>query len=379
MTRFVVSATNLLKTLQTVSGAIGTNATLPILEDFLLETSGDLLTISASDLDTSIVRSIEIQGSPGNNSVAIPSRILLDTLKTLPEQPITFAIDADLNQIELIWQNGYSKIATEPACDFPRIPEVTNEKNGFSIQSSILHNAINRTLFAVGNDDLRPAMNGVLTAINSEGIVFVATDAQKLVKFTHNEVTSAEHVQFILPKKALNLLKTALPVNEDIAVAIKYDATNAHFLFNDTHIVCRLIDARYPDYEMVIPRNNDKKLVVNRKDLQNALRRLSLFSSKSTYQVVFKISADILNLTAQDLDFSNEAHENIPCQFDGTEDISIAFNARFLLDMLNNIETEEVLFDFYSPIRAILMLPTANQPNEDLLMLVMPIIISYSS
>ncbi|MBK6888800.1 MAG: DNA polymerase III subunit beta [Sphingobacteriales bacterium] len=379
MTRFVVSATNLLKTLQTVSGAIGTNATLPILEDFLLETSGDLLTISASDLDTSIVRSIEIQGSPGNNSVAIPSRILLDTLKTLPEQPITFAIDADLNQIELIWQNGYSKIATEPARDFPRIPEVTNEKNGFSIQSSILHNAINRTLFAVGNDDLRPAMNGVLTAINSEGIVFVATDAQKLVKFTHNEVTSAEHVQFILPKKALNLLKTALPVNEDIAVAIKYDATNAHFLFNDTHIVCRLIDARYPDYEMVIPRNNDKKLVVNRKDLQNALRRLSLFSSKSTYQVVFKISADILNLTAQDLDFSNEAHENIPCQFDGTEDISIAFNARFLLDMLNNIETEEVLFDFYSPIRAILMLPTANQPNEDLLMLVMPIIISYSS
>ncbi|HWB63337.1 MAG TPA: DNA polymerase III subunit beta [Chitinophagales bacterium] len=370
--KFIVSTTTLLKGLQTISGVINSNSVLPILEDFLFEIKGGKLTAFATDLETSMSTEVKVEAKD-SGKIAIPAKILLDTLKTLPEQPLTFKVDEKTFGVEITSETGRYKLSGENPDDFPKIPqpEAVTEVN---IPSSALGNAIAKTLFAVSNDDLRPAMTGVLFQVSSEGVTFVSTDAHKLVKLNRTDVKAAKSAQFIVPKKALGLLKGALPVGE-AGVNVSYNKSNAFFAFENTNLICRLIDATYPDYNAVIPQNNPNRLGINRLEFQNALRRISIYSNKTTYQVILSIAGSELKISAQDLDFSNEANERLTCSYEGG-DMDIAFNARFLIEMLGVLDSNDIEIELSTPTRAGILRPTEKKDNEDLLMLVMPVMIN---
>jgi len=372
--RFIVSTSTLLKHLQTVNGASSSSTVLPILENFLFEIKDGNLTISATDLQTSMTTSLAIE-SKEEGKVAVPSRILLDTLKTLPDQPISFNIDDNNFSIEISAGDGKYKLSGENGDDFPKIPVVENASS-VNLPASVLTEAITKTIFAVSNDELRPAMTGVFCQLSPQHITFVATDAHKLVRYRRMDSKADKASSFILPKKALTLLKAALP-STDVNVSVDYNATSAFFKFENINLVCRLIDERYPDYEAVIPTNNPNKLVIDRALFLNTLRRVVIFANKTTHQVRLKISGSDLNISSEDLDFANEAHERLSCQYEG-EDLEIGFNARFLIEMLGNLSGEEVTLELSTPNRAGLLIPQTNDENEDVLMLVMPVMLNNS-
>ncbi|MFK7948251.1 MAG: DNA polymerase III subunit beta [Saprospiraceae bacterium] len=368
--KFSVSSADLLKQLQIASGAIGSNPVLPILEDFLFTIDGNTLKIAATDLETSISTEMEIQAS-GSGEVAIPAKILLDTLKALPEQPITFSVDEDNFAISIKSAYGKYKLAGEDGADFPTIPQ-PDEVSSVELPSSSLMNAIGKTLFATSNDDLRPAMTGVYFSVGNAELTCVATDAHKLVKYTYLELESSITENFIVPKKALNLLKNSLHANDE--VNLSFNRANAFFSFGSVNLVCRLIDARYPDYNAVIPTENPNVLTINRKDFQASLKRIAIYANKTTNQVVLNISAGSLTVSAQDLDFSNEATEQLPCSYEG-EPLSIGFNAKFLAEMLNILDTDDVKLEMSNSNRAGILLPSDQPDGEDIMMLVMPVML----
>ncbi|TYR37316.1 DNA polymerase III subunit beta [Sphingobacterium phlebotomi] len=370
--RFIVSTSILLKQLQSISGASSSSTVLPILENFLFEIKDNLLTISATDLQTSMVTSLQIEAKE-EGRVAMPSKILIETLKTLPDQPVAFSVDTNTLAIEISAGDGKYKLSGENADDFPKIPVVDNVST-VALNASILSEAITKTLFAVSNDELRPAMSGVLVQLGEQNITFVSTDAHKLVRYRRTDVSSEKPTAFILPKKALTLLKSSLP-SDDTIVSIEYNNTNAFFQFGNIHLICRLIDERYPDYEAVIPQVNPNKLTVDRLLFLNTLRRVVIFANKTTHQVRLKISGSELHISAEDLDFSNEAHERLNCQFEG-EDMEIGFNAKFLVEMLSNLNSSEVVIEMSTPNRAGLLIPAIKEDNEDILMLVMPVMLN---
>jgi DNA polymerase-3 subunit beta len=370
--KFIVSTTSLLRNLQMVNGVISSSTVLPILEDFLFEINKNSLTISGTDLETSISTTLEIE-SKASGKVAIPAKILVDYLKTLAEQPLTISINEDNFSVDITTDRGKYKLNGENGNDFPRIP-TPESVSELSLSTGILQKAINKTLFAVSNDELRPQMTGVYFQLNKDGITFVATDAHKLVRYKRSDVAVTEPASFIVPKKALNLLKGILP-GEETQVQISYNSSNAFFSFNNIHLICRLIDARYPDYNAVIPTDNPNKLMVTRADLMNTLRRVMIFSNKTTHQVILKLAGNALNVSAQDLDFSNEAKEDLDCQYNG-EDLEIGFNARFLQEMLQAMDNDEVKMELSTANRAGILLPTESEEGEDLLMLVMPVMLS---
>lgn len=369
---FIVSTTSLLKSVQMLSGVVSSTVVLPILEDFLFEIKNGVLTIYATDLETSMSTELKVE-TKDSGKIAIPARILLETLKTFAEQPLTFKIDKKTFGIEITSDTGKYKLAGENPEDFPKVP-TTENVNELNISATNLQHAIAKTLFAVSTDDLRPAMTGVLLQADEVGANFVATDAHKLVKLTRSDVKLSSPSQLILPRKALGLLKSCLPSNE-ANVLLSFNKSNAFFAFENTKLICRLIDASYPDYNAVIPSNNPNKLVLNRLEFQNALRRVSIFSNKTTYQVVLSINGSELKISAQDLDFSNEASEKIYCTYEGN-DMDIAFNARFLIEMLGVLQSNEVELELSTPARAGILRPTEKTDNEDLLMLVMPVMIN---
>jgi DNA polymerase-3 subunit beta len=370
--KLIVSSSTLLKNLQKIAGVISTNTVLPILEDFLFEINDGKLTVSATDLETSISATLEVNATD-NFKIAIPAKILLSTLKELAEQPITISFDELSYGVELTTDNGKYKLTGENGDDFPKIPLAENVKE-VELPAQLLHRGISKTLFATSNDELRPAMNGVFVQLNEEGITFAATDAHKLVKLTRKDVTSAEPSSFILPKKALNQLKGILP-NNDTKVQLSYNKDNAFFVFDNIYLVCRLIDQRYPDYNNVIPKENPNLLVISRDELLGTLRRTIIFSNKTTNQVVLRLEGNTLTVYAQDLDFSNEASEQLVCEYNG-EDMEIGFNSRFLIEMLATIDSAEVKLEMSTPTRAGILKPMEHDPQEDLLMLVMPVMIN---
>ncbi|RZK49359.1 MAG: DNA polymerase III subunit beta [Pedobacter sp.] len=372
--RFIVSTSTLLKHLQTVNGASSSSTVLPILENFLFEIKEGQLIISATDLQTSMTTSLPVE-SKEEGKVAVPSKILLDTLKTLPDQPISFLIDDSTFAIEINAGDGKYKLSGENGDDFPKIPQV-DQASSVNLPASVLSEAITKTIFAVSNDELRPAMTGVYCQLSPQHITFVATDAHKLVRYRRMDSQADKASSFILPKKALTLLKAALP-NSDANVVVDYNATSAFFKFDNINLVCRLIDERYPDYEAVIPTNNPNKLAIDRALFLNTLRRVVIFANKTTHQVRLKISGSELNISSEDLDFANEAHERLSCQYTG-EDLEIGFNAKFLIEMLNNLTGEEVTLELSTPNRAGLLIPQTNDENEDVLMLVMPVMLNNS-
>lgn len=370
--RFIVSTSVLLKQLQAISGASSSSTVLPILENFLFEIKDNTLTISATDLQTSMVTSLSIEAKE-EGRVAMPSKILIDTLKTLPDQPVAFSVDTQTLAIEISAGDGKYKLSGENADDFPKIPVIENVST-VNLASSILSEAINKTIFAVSNDELRPAMSGVFVQLSDQNITFVATDAHRLVRYRRTDVGTDKATSIILPKKALTLLKSSLP-SDDTNVSVEYNTTNAFFQFGSINLICRLVDERYPDYEAVIPQVNPNKLTVDRLLFLNTLRRVVIFANKTTHQVRLKISGSELHISAEDLDFANEAHERLSCQFEG-EDLEIGFNAKFLVEMLNNLNSEEVVLEMSTPNRAGLLLPALKEDNEEILMLVMPVMLN---
>lgn len=369
---FITSSTVLLRHLQSISGVLSTSNTLPILDNFLFEISDNQLTISASDLETTMRTSMEVE-SNGEGKIAIPAKLLLDVLKNLPDQPCNFTIDFSKFGIEISYDNGKSKMVGFNGDEFPRIPEIQNSSS-VRVSGEIISSAINKTLFATGNDDLRPVMSGVFCQFSPQDIIFVATDAHKLVRYRRTDSSAENTSSFILPKKPLNLLRSN--VSSDIEVLIEYNESNAIFTFGDIVLVCRLIDGKYPNYEAVIPKENPNVLVIDRTQFLGSIKRVSIFANKTTHQIKLKLAGSELALSAEDLDFSNEANERLTCNYAG-EDMEIAFNSRFLLEMLNNIDTKEVKLEMSIPSRAGLLMPAESaNADEDILMLVMPVMLN---
>jgi DNA polymerase-3 subunit beta len=369
--KFIVSSSALLKQLQHISGVISANTVLPILEDFLFEIYKSKLTVVATDLETVMKIHLEIEARDSGR-ICIPAKILIDSLKNLPDQPLTFTIDKNFG-VEITSDNGKYKVMGENPDNFPKEP-AAKDTNMFTMSSSALVTAINKTLFAVSNDDLRPAMTGVFFELDPKGITFVATDAHRLVRYRKTDVSCPQKDTFIVPKKPLNLLKSALPDNED-ELKVSYNSNHLFIDHGTTELVCRLIDARFPDYKVVIPAENPYKMTVSRSDFQNALRRVSVFSNKSTNQVALSITGAELQLAAQDIDFSFEGNERMNCRYEG-EDIQIAFNAKFLIELLNATDSSEVVMELSTPTKAGILTPVEKEENEELLMLAMPLMLN---
>jgi DNA polymerase III subunit beta len=370
--KFIVSSSALLKQLSAINGVVTTNPVVPILENFLFEIKEGKLTITASDLQTSMVTSMDVEAKEDGN-IAIPAKILMETLKNLPEQGVAFSIDHDTYSIEISSDNGRYKLSGENATDFPKIPTVSN---GTTVEMSteVLSSAISNTIFATSSDELRPAMTGVYINLSDTNTTFVATDGHRLVRYRRVDVASGNETSIIIPRKALNLLKSTLP-SENVPVTVEFNNSNAYFFFNNIKMVCRLIDERFPDYENVIPLDNNNHMTIDRTDFLGSLKRISIYANKTTYQVRLKLTGSELQISAEDLDFSNEANERLSCDHDG-EDIEIGFNAKFLVEMLSNLSSKEITLQFSAPNRAGLIVPAEKMDNEDILMLVMPVMLN---
>jgi DNA polymerase-3 subunit beta len=369
--KFIASSSTLLKQLQHIAGVINANTVLPILEDFLFEIEKNKLTVVATDLETVMRVQLDIEAKDSGR-VCIPARILIDSLKNLPDQPLTFNIDKNFG-IEITSDNGKYKVMGENPDNFPKEP-AADDTTSFTMTAISLVTAINKTLFATSNDDLRPAMTGVYFELDKKSIQFVATDAHRLVRYKRKDVKCPKNDTFIVPRKPLNLLKAAIPANED-ELTLSYNSNHFFVKHGTTQMSCRLIDARFPDYKVVIPTDNPYRLTVNKGDFQSALRRVSVFSNKSTNQVALSISGSELQLAAQDVDFSFEGNERMKCQYNG-EDLMIAFNAKFLIEMLSASDSDEVNLELSTPTKAGLIKPSDQDENEELLMLVMPLMLN---
>jgi len=370
--KFIVSSSLLLRHLQSIGGALNNNSPLPILDNFLFEIDKGQLRISASDLETTMTTSMEVT-SKEQGLTAMPARILLETLKTFAEQPLTFTINDKSFLVEISSENGKFKLAGQDGNEFPKIP-VVDQANSMEIPSEVLLEAINKTIFATGTDELRPVMSGVFFQLNKDNTTFVATDAHRLVRYRRTDVRSSKSASFIVPRKPLQLLKSAL-TGQKSKVKIEYNDANAFFSFDNFNLICRLIDGRYPNYEAVIPLDNPNKLTISRDSFLNSIKRVSIFSNKTTHQVRLKIAGSELLISAEDIDFNNEASERLACDYNGT-DMEIAFNARFLADMLGNLGTENVNLELSLPNRAGILTPGEVSTDENVLMLVMPVMLN---
>ncbi|MCF1192723.1 DNA polymerase III subunit beta [Mangrovimonas sp. AS39] len=370
--KFIVSSTYLLKQLQVLGGVINNSNTLPILDNFLFELNETELTISASDLETTMSAKLEVE-SDSSGSIAVGARMLLDTLKTFPEQPLTFVVE-DNNTVEISSNHGKYTLAYADGNEFPNAVTLEDSQSTL-VSADILATAISKTIFAAGNDDLRPVMSGVFFQFSTEGLTFVATDAHKLVKYSREDVQAGQTTEFIMPKKPLNLLKGILATSDE-NVNIEYNDSNAKFSFDNVELVCRLIDGKYPNYEAVIPKENPNKLVIDRTQFLNSVRRVSIFSNKTTHQIRLKIAGAELNISAEDIDYSNKAEERLTCDYQG-DDMQIGFNSRFLTEMLNNLSSDDVQLEMSLPNRAGILTPVDGlDEGEYVTMLVMPVMLN---
>ena len=371
--KFIVSSSALLRQLQAVQGVIQTNNVLPILDHYLFDVEGRQLTICTTDLNTTMRTRLAVEGN-GQAKVAVPGKILLETLKTLPDQPISLALDPKTFAVELHTDKGKFKLSGENGEEFPTLPEMTGNQQ-FELPSDALLTGISNTLFAVGTDELRLAMTGVKMECAGDTLSFVATDAHKLVLHKQGGIEVPASAGFIVPRKALNLLKATLP-GDASPVKVSYNNTHVVFAFGDLELTCRLIDQKYPDYQAVIPKDGGSRLLLRRTEFLSSLRRISIYSSKSTYQVRLSIKGNELQLSAEDPDFSNQALETLACEYNGP-DMEIGFNSRFLMEMLNNLDTAEVKLEMSESNRAGLLMPAVkDNENEDILMLVMPVMLN---
>lgn len=355
-----------------LGGVINASNTLPILDNFLFELNKKTLSVSASDLETTMSTNIEVD-SKDSGTIAVPAKLLLETLKTFPEQPLTFVV-ADNNTVEISSNHGKYALAYADGAEFPKSIELA-EPSSTSLQGDVLATAISKTIFAAGNDDLRPVMSGVFFQFSPENLTFVATDAHKLVKYQRTDVSASQVAEFIMPKKPLNLLKGILLGSEE-QVLIEYNDSNAKFSFDETELICRLIDGKYPNYEAVIPKENPNQLSISRNQFLSSVRRVSIFSNKTTHQIRLRIAGAELNVSAEDIDYSNRAEERLTCSYQG-DDMQIGFNSRFLVEMLGSLQSEDVSLEMSLPNRAGILTPLDGlEEGEHVTMLVMPVMLN---
>jgi len=374
--KFVVSSTELLGHLQAISRVISSKNTLPILDNFLFNISGNDLEITASDLESTLITRMRLDNITGSGTIALPARILLDTLKEFSEQPLTFDINPDTMAVVINSENGRFSVVGQNGIDFPVLPVIKKEKRfGFTVPADVLLSGITRTLFATADDELRPVMGGILVEASTEKITFVASDAHKLVRYQRSDAKADDNASFILPKKPASLLKNILP-KESGVVSVEFDDRNAFFNLSDYKVVCRLVEGNYPNYNSVIPKNNPRKVRIDRLELYNILRRVSVFSNQASNLVKLQFTPNQITVSAQDVDFSISAYERHKCLYEG-DDMEIGFKSVFLIEILSNIASQDVLIELADPTRAGLFLPAeAANEDEDLLMLLMPMMIN---
>ncbi len=374
--KFVVSSTELLGHLQAISRVISSKNTLPILDNFLFNLSGNDLEITASDLESTLITRMKLENATGDGIIALPARILLDTLKEFSVQPLAFDISLDTLAVVITSENGKFNVVGQNGIDFPALPAIRKEKKfSFVINADVMLAGINRTLFATADDELRPVMGGIFVEASTDKITFVASDAHKLVRYQRSDTHADDNSSFILPKKPASLLRNILP-KEEGPVTVEFDDKNAFFNLNDYKVVCRLVEGNYPNYNSVIPKNNPRKVTVDRVEFYNTLRRVSVFSNQASNLVKLQLKGNQMTVSAQDIDFSISAYEKIKCQYEG-EDLEIGFKSVFLLEILSNMASQDVMIELADPTRAGLFLPGESEnESEDLLMLLMPMMIN---
>ncbi len=372
--RFDVSSTALLSHLQSIGKVIASKNTLPILDNFLFQLEENTLTVTASDAETRLVTSLEVMNAEGSGLFCVSAKMLLDPLKELPEQPLTFDVnDANL-EVFIHFQNGKYNFIGQKGDTYPQQKPLSEQAVEVVMDAQLLLNGISRSLFATADDELRPVMNGVYFDFHTDDLTFVASDGHKLVRLRNLSVQLEERASFILPKKPATLLKNLLAKEEGL-IRLQFDDNNAYVRCANCEMVCRLIEGRYPNYNSVIPKENPFQVTIDRMFLLNALKRVSVFSNQSSSLIKLHLEDNLLTVSAQDIDFSTSAEERIPCEYNGDE-LSIGFKATYLIDILGNISSTDVILQLADPSRAGLILPLENQENEDLLMLLMPMMLN---
>ena len=372
--KFTASSAELLKALNTVSGAVPSKSTLPILECILFEEASEALRLCATDLEISIVQHLSVpferNGTASGTRIAVPAKRLLDTLRALPDLPIQFSSDEGFN-VTLRTDQGVYKMVGHDGADYPALPELSDTIR-IETAGKLLKRAIQKTSFAVSKDALRPAMMGIYFQIQPDQGRAVATDGHRLVKLTMEEMTSPEPINFIVPEKAMTL---AARVATDAPCTILVDGGYASFDFGASQVLARLIDEPYPNYEAVIPMENDRHLTVNREAMLAAVKRVGLYSSSMTNQIRLSLEASKVEISAEDIERSSEAHETVLAEYD-SENMVIGFNAVYLTEVLSNMDAEEVVFEFSSPNRAGVVTPHEQNAGEDIMMLIMPVMLN---
>jgi DNA polymerase-3 subunit beta len=374
--KFVVSSSELLGHLQAISRVISSKNTLPILDNFLFNLSGNDLEITASDLESTLITRMKLENTDGDGTIALPARILLDTLKEFSVQPLTFDINMETMAVVISSENGKFNVVGQNGIDFPALPSIKKDKKFvFAINADVLLAGITKTLFATADDELRPVMGGIFVEASTDKITFVASDAHKLVRYQRTDAHADDNSSFILPKKPASLLKNILP-KEEGPVNVEFDDKNAFFILSNYKVVCRLVEGNYPNYNSVIPKNNPRKITIDRVEFFNTLKRVSVFSNQASNLVKLQLKGNQVMVSAQDIDFSISAYERIKCQYEG-EEIEIGFKSVFLLEILSNIGSQDVMIELADPTRAGLFLPViSDNESEDLLMLLMPMMIN---
>lgn len=374
--KFVVSSTELLSHLNAISKVISNKNTLPILDNFLFDLKNNKLTVTASDLESTLITSIELDNTDGEGVIAIPAKILIDTLKEFPEQPLTFNIELSNFAIDIYSENGKFSIVGQNGEDFPALPELEEgNASKIDVPHDVLLSGILKTLFATADDELRPVMNGIFVELSTEDMTFVASDAHKLVRYKRADAKADVASSFILPKKPASLLRNLLP-KEEFDVKLEFDEKNAFFTLSNFKLICRLVEGRYPAYQSVIPQNNPNQLTVDRLELYNTLKRVSVFSNQASNLIKLSLQTNQIVVSAQDIDFSISAVERLNCTYDGDE-LEIGFKSVFLLEILSNLSAAEVRLELSDPTRAGILVPAEKDfEDEDVLMLLMPMMIN---
>jgi len=373
---FVISSTELFAHLQSINKVISSKNSLPILDNFLFQVDGKNLQVTAPDLESTLITQMELANVDGDGIIAIEAKRLLDILKEFGEQPLTFNIDNSTFNVDVLSQNGKFTLVGQDGNDFPQLPSIKKGKGSkITVKAEALSNGINKSLFATADDELRPVMNGIFVEISPEEIRFVASDAHKLVRYKRFDIETDVTSSFILPKKPASLLKNLL-VKGASDINIEFDEKNAFFKIGTNKLICRLVEGNYPAYNSVIPVDNPNKLTVDRVELINSLKRVSVFSNQATNLIRLQITGNQLTISAQDIDFAISAVERIPCNFDG-DSMEIGFKSVFLMEILSNLPSSDVRFELSDPTRAGIILPAEeDSKSEEVLMLLMPMMLN---
>lgn len=371
---FTISSYKLFTQLQYLNNVINNNNILPILSNFLFEFKEQKLIITGSDLETTIsieINNINFYGK--DIKIAVPARLIINVIKSFKDQVINFIIKENEKNLEIISNQGKYILSIQDGNNFPEILELNNTKK-ILLSSKVLLKIINNTLFVTGNDDLRPVMTGVFFNFSFKGSTFVATDSQKLVKYLINNIKHKELINFIVPKKSLSIVKNILSIKDEKDVILEYNDINVIFSFENKKIISRLINGKYPDYDSIIPNNYEKKIIINRLIFLKSIKRLSLFSNKNTKQICLYINNNKIKISSEDIDFANRAYETISCIYNSISTIKVAFNYKVIIEMLSHLDIEDIIFEISESNLPVILKPSCNSSDDELIMLIMPII-----